>query len=512
MEEGVSEVDYFSNFKVDRHFLHYHSPFTACYSSQEMSHNFSQYNRIVTWRKLWLYLAKAQQMLNVDITLAQIEDIKNNIYNINFEAYEEEAKNTRNDVMAHLKVFMKCCNIAGPIIGLGVSSSYITDNADLILFRDAFNIITPKLMNCIEKFCAFSEKYRETPTLSYIHNLPSQPTTVGKRAAIWGDGLYSSLQKIIKVKSELKLRGIKDISGTQASILRLFDGDKEKVKFLEFRICQYASFPSTYPLCTQIYPRIIDYDCIYPLTRLASIICKICGDIRLLCNFKEIEEMGRKSCNMYQSHLNVPVSSERCCSLARYLMNLSINPLHTASNQWLERSLDDCVNRRIVLAEAFIAADSLVETLSGLVDQLEVNLKIIDSRLKKEMPYLASNYLVSAMVSTGRYRNEADCKIQDLGTQSSHKYKDLEDEAFISNLLKDTYFSPIHSDIPSILDPVNFIGMSSHQVSLWLHNVRSALSKIQTSEPIKFVYENPHEKNPEIPPVVESEFDEINNQ
>ncbi|KAE9525892.1 hypothetical protein AGLY_013941 [Aphis glycines] len=363
----------------------YVSPLSTRYASTEMKYNFSDRKKFTTWRTLWTLLAQAEQELGLDITNKQLEELRNNIENVDFAAATEEEKLTRHEIMAHVHTYATCCPTAGPIIHLGATARDIGDNADLIVLRDAFDILLPKLAGCMKTLGEFADKHKELATLGFTHFQPAQLTTVGKRACLWLQDLVLCEKNLSRVRTELKFRGIKGTTGTQASFLQLFNGDYEKVRELDNRVTKLAGFSSSYSVTGQTYPRIVDAEIVASLSILGAAVHKMCTDLRLLAGMNEIGELFEptqigSSAMPYKQN---PRISERVCSIARYLMNLVNNPLSTASVQWLERTLDDSANRQLCLSEAFLAADGVLLTVQNIFEGLSVFPKVISRNIEK---------------------------------------------------------------------------------------------------------------------------------
>ncbi|XP_075563615.1 adenylosuccinate lyase isoform X3 [Pelecanus crispus] len=403
-----------------------------------MGFNFSERKKFGTWRRLWLYLAQAEKSLGLPITDEQIQEMEANLDNIDFKMAAEEEKKLRHDVMAHVHTFAHCCPKAAAIIHLGATSCYVGDNTDLIVLRDGFNLLLPKLARVISRLADFAEKYADLPTLGFTHYQPAQLTTVGKRCCLWIQDLCMDLQNLERARDDLRFRGVKGTTGTQASFLQLFEGDHSK----------------------------------------------ICTDIRLLANLKEIEEPFEKdqigsSAMPYKRN---PMRSERCCSLARHLMTLVLDPLQTASVQWFERTLDDSANRRVCLAEAFLTADIILSTLQNISEGLVVYPKVIERRIRQELPFMATENIIMAMVKAGGNRQDCHEKIRVLSQQAAAVVKqEGGDNDFIARVRADPYFSPIHKQLESLLDPSSFTGRAPQQVAKFLkEEVRPALIPYQS--------------------------------
>ena len=340
----------------------YENPLISRYSSQEMGNIWSSQRKFTTWRQLWLALAESQQELGLEISQEQLAEMRSALDSIDFDVAKEHERRLRHDVMAHVHTFGDCCPTAMPIIHLGATSCFVTDNTDLILIRDALQLVSQKLAHVISLLGQFASKHGELPCLGYTHLQPAQPTTVGKRATLWIYDLIEDLQSLEFRLNQLRARGVKGTTGTQASFLKLFDGDHEKVKQLDKRVSEKIGFPAQYPVTGQTYPRKIDVHVVDILSGLAQSAHKIASDVRLLANRKELEEPFEKhqigsSAMAYKRN---PMRSERICSLARFVISLQSSPANTLATQWMERTLDDSANRRLVLPQAFLATDACV--------------------------------------------------------------------------------------------------------------------------------------------------------
>jgi len=363
----------------------YKSPLSSRYASHEMSFNFSEFKKFTTWRKLWAILAKAQRDLGLPITSEQIKEMETNSEEIDFEFVVQEEKKTRHDVMAHVHEFALRCPSAAPVIHLGATSCYVGDNTDLICIRDAFDILLPKLARCIQRLSVFAEEYKATPTLGFTHMQPAQLVTVGKRACLWLNDLVIDLHNLTQARNNLRFRGCKGTTGTQASFMQLFNGDEAKVRQLDKLVTQYAGFDKAFIICGQTYTRKVDSDCLSVLASLGASVHKLCTDIRLLANMKEIEEPFESTQigSSAMAYKRNPMRSERCCSLARHLITLSSNAYNTHAVQWMERTLDDSANRRVTIPEAFLTADILLNTLQNVTEGLVVYEAIINRHIQQ---------------------------------------------------------------------------------------------------------------------------------
>ncbi|XP_022646568.1 adenylosuccinate lyase-like isoform X3 [Varroa destructor] len=382
-------------------------------------------------------------------------------------AASAEEKLTRHDVMAHVHVFAQQCPLAAPIIHLGATSCYVGDNTDLIQLRDGLDILVPKIARCIDRLAKFAKEYAAVPTLGFTHFQPAQLTTVGKRACLWLTDLLIDIHNLQRVRSELRFRGVKGTTGTQASFLQLFEGDEEKVKQLDKRVTEMAGFTKSLIICGQTYSRKVDIEILSVLASLGASVHKICTDIRLLAHMKEVEEPFEKTQigSSAMAYKRNPMRSERCCSLARHLMSLIMNPLQTQSTQWMERTLDDSANRRVCLAEAFLTADIILNTLQNVTEGLVVYPKVIQRHIDQELPFMATENVIMAMVKVGGDRQECHEKIRVLSHQAAAQVKEHgKDNDLVDRIKTDPYFAPIHSKINGLLDASTFVGRAPGQV------------------------------------------------
>lgn len=374
----------------------YEHPLVQRYATKEMSFIWSPAMKFTTWRKLWTALATAEQELGLDITDEQLEEMRNNLYNIDFDLAERKEAEFRHDVMGHVHTFGAVAPTAMPVIHLGATSCYVGDNTDIIQIRDSLQLVKRKLIQVLCTLKGFAMKYRDVPTLGFTHYQPAQLTTVGKRSTLWMQDLLLDLERVDREIETLPMRGVKGTTGTQASFLELFDGDHEKVKALNTRVCELMGFTKAIPVSGQTYTRKIDYFILSVLSGIAQSAYKMCGDIRLLANLKEIEEPFSKTQigSSAMAYKRNPMRSERVCSIARYVMGLPSMAANTHANQWFERTLDDSAIRRIILPEAFLGTDVILSLLHNISDGLHVWPEVIRSHVMAELPFMATENIL----------------------------------------------------------------------------------------------------------------------
>ncbi|KAJ1987055.1 adenylosuccinase ade13 [Dimargaris cristalligena] len=459
----------------------YQSPLTSRYASEEMSFNFSNDKRFSTWRKLWLNLATAEQQLGLtDITDDMLEEMRQNLTNIDYDLVAEEERRRRHDVMAHVHAFGVVCPKAAPIIHLGATSCFVTDNADLIILRDGLDILISKLVRAIDSLTNFAVAHKDLPTLGFTHFQPAQLTTVGKRATLWIQELLWDLRNLERVRNDLLFRGAKGTTGTQASFMALFDNQVDKVEALDQLVTKLSGFAKPYAVTGQTYLRKVDADILNAMASFGSTAHKIATDIRLLANLKEIEEPFEKNQigSSAMAYKRNPMRCERICSLARHIMALASDALNTNSVQWLERTLDDSANRRISLPEAFLTTDIVLSVLQNVSDGLVVYPKVIERRIQQELPFMATENIIMAMVKKGGDRQVCHEHIRVLSHQSGYHVKvEGGENDLISRIREEPYFAPIIEDLPALLNPSTFIGAAPTQVVRFIENeVQPALA------------------------------------
>ncbi|KAJ2654607.1 adenylosuccinase ade13 [Coemansia sp. RSA 1200] len=452
----------------------YQSPLTSRYASPEMAANFSNNKRFGTWRRLWYNLAVAEKQLGLGgITDLALDQMKSNVDNIDYEVANQEEKKRRHDVMAHVHAFGLVAPEAAGIIHLGATSCFVTDNADLIIFRDAMDLLIGKLVCVISDLAQFAVKHKDLPTLGFTHFQPAQLTTVGKRATLWIQELLWDLRNMKRARDDLGFRGVKGTTGTQASFLALFAGDHDKVEQLDQLVTELSGFTTCYPVCGQTYSRKIDVDFLSPLASFGATAHRIATDIRLLANLKEIEEPFEKDQigSSAMAYKRNPMRCERICSLSRHLMVLIGDVLQTASVQWLERTLDDSANRRISIPEACLTADIVLTTMQNVVEGLVVYPKVIERRIRSELPFMATENFIMAMVTKGGDRQECHEQIRVLSHQAAAVVKqEGGDNDLIDRVRACEYFAPIKDDLDELLNPATFIGRAPQQVENFVAN------------------------------------------
>ena len=383
-------------------------PLSARYASREMRYVFSPANKFGTWRRLWIALARAQRDLGLDISESQIREMESNVDAIDYDAAAAYERQFRHDVMAHVHHYGDLCPEARPIIHLGATSCFVGDNTELIQLAQGLDLLIPKLGALIDSMASFAHEHASLPTLGFTHYQPAQLTTVGKRTCLWLTDLLSDLRNLQRVRSDLRFRGVKGTTGTQASFLTLFDGDHDKVQALDTAVTEAMGFESGLIICGQTYSRKTDFDVLNALASLGASAHKMATDIRLLANLKELEEPFGKSQigSSAMAYKRNPMRSERVCSLARYVMNQAANAGQTAAVQWMERSLDDSANRRLSLSEAFMGADAVIDILRNIASGLVVYPAVIRRRIDSELPFMATENIIMAMVRRGGDRQE----------------------------------------------------------------------------------------------------------
>ena len=445
----------------------YNSPLNSRYASKEMSFIFSDDMKFSTWRKLWVALAEGERSLGINITEEQINELKSNINNINYDEARKREKELRHDVMSHVYAYGLQCPNAKGIIHLGATSCYVGDNTDIIIMRDALLLIKKKLITVLNHLSNFAMKYKDMPTLGFTHFQPAQLTTVGKRATLWMQDLVIDIENIDFVLAKLKLRGVKGTTGTQASFMNLFEGDEEKIKSLDTYVAEKMGFEKSYGVTGQTYPRKIDSIILNTLSEVAQSAYKFSNDLRLLQSIKEIEEPFEKhqigsSAMAYKRN---PMRSERMSSLARTVIVNALNPAITAATQWFERTLDDSANKRISVPEAFLALDGVLNLYINIAESMVIYDKVIAKHVNEELPFMATENIMMECTKRGCDRQELHERIREHSMAAAKRVKGegLSND-LIERIMADDYFKLTKEEILDIIDPLKFIGRAPSQV------------------------------------------------
>ncbi|MBR6652364.1 MAG: adenylosuccinate lyase [Anaerotignum sp.] len=456
----------------------YESPLSSRYASAYMLELFSADTRYQTWRRLWISLAKAEKGLGLPITEAQILEMENNIENIDYDCVSLREKEVRHDVMAHVYAFGKVAPSAAGIIHLGATSCYVTDNADLILYRDALYHLRTGLLRVMANLADFAEKYKALPTLGYTHYQPAQLVTVGKRAALWLQDFLSDLEEMDFLINHMKFLGCRGTTGTEASFLELFEGDTEKIDEMNRRIAADFGFEDCFDVCGQTYPRKVDSRILNCLSAIAQSCYRMANDIRLLQHDRQLEEPFEKNQigSSAMAYKRNPMRSERICSLARYLMADAANASMTASAQWLERTLDDSANRRISMPEGFLCADAILRLAQNVTDGLHVNERIIAKTVKEYLPFIATENLMMEAVKKGGDRQEIHEMIRVCSHEATAKMKNGEACDLLSRLAERKEFGLTEAEMENLLSPEKYIGRCPEQVDAFLQKIKPLLA------------------------------------
>lgn len=449
----------------------YENPLVSRYASEEMSRLWSPQFKFSTWRRLWLALAKAEQALGLDITDEQVAEMEANLDDIDFDRAAEIERERRHDVMSHVETFGERCPAAKPIIHLGATSCYVTDNTELIQMRESLQLLRGKLLSLIAAMADQAEGLAGLPTLGFTHYQPAQLTTVGKRICLWLQDFLFDFQELERQLETFPFRGVKGTTGTQASYLKLFDGDHDKVRELNARVTDLMGFSSAIPVSGQTYTRKLDTMVLNTLAGIASSAYKMAGDIRLLMNLKEVDEPFTKKQigSSAMAYKRNPMRSERICSLARYVMSLPATGAGTHSNQWFERTLDDSAIRRIVLPEAFLATDVILSIARNVMQGLRVWPEMIRRRIDEELPYMATENIMMACVKAGGDRQDMHEAVRIHSVAASERVKEQGVESdLMDRIAADPCFSPVHGQLDALLDPAAYVGRAPEQVTEFL--------------------------------------------
>ena len=462
----------------------YESPLSTRYASDYMLHLFSQQKRTETWRKLWISLAKAEHSLGLPITEKQIEELEAHITDIDFACAAAREKEVRHDVMAHVYTYGKAAPSAAGIIHLGATSCYITDNADIVLYRDGLKYLRGELLKVIANLSRFAETYKATPTLGYTHYQPAQLVTVGKRATLWMQDLVSDLVELDFVVETMKFLGCRGTTGTEASFLELFDGDTAKIDEMNRRISADFGFTQCFDVCGQTYPRKLDSRILNCLSSIAQSCYRMANDIRLLQHDRQVEEPFEKNQigSSAMAYKRNPMRSERICSLSRYLMADALNAPMTASTQWLERTLDDSANRRISMPEGFLCADAILRLAQNVTDGLHVNEKIVEKTVREYLPFIATENLMMEGVKNGGDRQQLHEIIRTCSMDATAKMKNGERWDLLADLAGHPEFGMTKQEMEAVLDPMLYTGRCAEQVESYVKKVAPLIAGIDREQ------------------------------
>ena len=458
----------------------YNSPLSSRYASEYMLHLFSQEKRVQIWRRLWVALARAEHKLGLPVTAQQVAELETHSEDVDFDCAAAREKEVRHDVMAHVYAYGKVAPSAAGIIHLGATSCYVTDNADLILYREGLRYLRQELLGVMANLAAFAKEYRAMPTLGYTHYQPAQLVTVGKRATLWLQDFWSDLEELDYVLGSLKLLGCRGTTGTEASFIELFGGSHEKVLEMNRMICEEFGFDGCYDVCGQTYPRKVDSRILNCLSAIAQSAYRMANDIRLLQHDHQIEEPFEKNQigSSAMAYKRNPMRSERICSLARYLMADAMNAPMTASVQWLERTLDDSANRRISMPEGFLCADAILRLAQNVTDGLHVNEKIVEKEVREYLPFIATENLLMEGVKRGGDRQQLHEVIRQCSMEATARMKDGLSCDLLSRLSAHPAFAMTETEMEAVLDPKLYIGRCPEQVDAFLHKLSPLLAKV----------------------------------
>ena len=452
----------------------YQSPLSERYASKEMQYIFSPDMKFRTWRKLWIALAETEKELGLNITQEQIDELKAHAEDINYDVAKEREKQVRHDVMSHVYAYGVQCPKAKGIIHLGATSCYVGDNTDIIVMTEALKLVKKKLVNVIAELSKFADEHKALPTLAFTHFQPAQPTTVGKRATLWMQEFMLDLEDLDYVISTMKLLGSKGTTGTQASFLELFDGDQETIDKIDPMIAEKMGFKECYPVSGQTYSRKVDTRVLTVLAGIAASAHKFSNDIRLLQHLKEVEEPFEKSQigSSAMAYKRNPMRSERIASLSRFVMVDALNPAITSATQWFERTLDDSANKRLSVPEGFLAVDGILDLCLNVVDGLVVYPKVIEKRLRSELPFMATENIMMDAVKAGGDRQELHERIRELSMEAGRNVKvEGKENNLLELIAADPAFNMSLEDLQKTMEPSRYTGRAQVQVEAFLKNV-----------------------------------------
>ena len=455
----------------------YESPLFSRYASKYMLNLFSAETRIQTWRRLWVSLAKAEHALGLPVSREQVEELEAHITDIDFEAAAAREKEVRHDVMAHVYAYGLVAPKAAGIIHLGATSCYVTDNADIVLYRDGLKYLRGELLKVVANLAEFADQYKAMPTLGYTHYQPAQLVTVGKRATLWMQDLMSDLEELDFVIDNMKFLGCRGTTGTEASFMDLFNGDTAKIDEMNRMIGSDFGFARCFSVCGQTYPRKLDSRILNVLSSIGQSCYRMANDIRLLQHDRQVEEPFEKNQigSSAMAYKRNPMRCERICSLSRYLMADALNAPMTAATQWLERTLDDSANRRISLPEGFLCADAVLRLAQNVTDGLHVNEKIVERTVREYLPFMTSENLMMEAVKRGGNRQELHEIIRSCSMEATARMKNGEDCDLLERLSKAPEFGMTLEEMQTLLNPGDYIGRCPEQVEAFLAEVKPAL-------------------------------------
>lgn len=463
----------------------YESPFSSRYASDYMTGLFSPDTRYRTWRRLWVELARAESALGLPITPEQVAELETHVNDIDYNVVSAREKEVRHDVMAHVYAYGLAVPKAAGIIHLGATSCYVTDNADLILYRDGLCYLRGELLKVMKNLALFANRYKALPTLGYTHYQPAQLVTVGKRASLWLQDFYADLKELDFVIEQIPFLGCRGTTGTEASFMELFDGDGAKIDEMNRRIADAFGFTRCYPVAGQTYPRKTDARILNALSALAQSAYRMANDIRLLQHDRQVEEPFEEhqigsSAMAYKRN---PMRCERICSLSRYLMTDALNAPLTASVQWMERTLDDSANRRISLPEGFLSADAILRLCQNVTNGLCVNEKIISRAVRDYLPFIATENLMMEGVRRGGDRQQLHEIVRTCSMNATAKMKNGEPFDLLAELSEHSEFGMTKAEMETLLEPSNYIGRCAEQVDRFLAELSPLLSGVAAGAP-----------------------------
>ena len=462
----------------------YESPLASRYASDFMLHLFSADMRIQTWRRLWVALARAEHNLGLPVTAEQVAELEAHITDIDYETAAAREKEVRHDVMAHVYTYGKAAPSAAGIIHLGATSCYVTDNADLVIYREGLKYLRGELLAVLANLSRFARQYKALPTLGYTHYQPAQLVTVGKRATLWMQDLLSDLEELDFVLSHMKFLGCRGTTGTEASFLDLFEGDSAKIDEMNRQISAEFGFAECFAVCGQTYPRKVDSRILNCLSAIAQSCYRMANDIRLLQHDRQVEEPLEKNQigSSAMAYKRNPMRSERICSLSRYLMADAMNAPMTASVQWMERTLDDSANRRISMPEGFLCADAILRLCQNVTDGLHVNEKVVEATVREYLPFIATENLMMEAVKRGGNRQELHEIIRTCSMAATAKMKEGEKCDLLARLAAEPAFGMSEAEMEAVLNPAAYIGRCPEQVEAFLSQVEPLLTQASTEQ------------------------------